>query len=267
MYAFVRIALVAALAMSGGFTWTVGQSGLKQTNTNLCELWASLPLPSYSGCEFQYGLVLAWAAVFALTILWVLIIIYRAARKFLTIYRLRLPWSLATKLLRPARPSKWGEKIALSSTPSSQSFLRLSVAEDKTYVIYEGHIYSIKKTYQVKLENTDPSKAATRCKISILSVEPDTHYTPPWLLKENFYLSAGDSVYVPLVRYGEAREPDKFDCKDTMMTMATDDERPILEAQSVYTITLRATAIDAPYCDLRCKVWVDDKGKMRIEKL
>jgi hypothetical protein len=44
MFIIVRLVFAAAVAVSLGFVWTVGQSGLTQVNRNLCELWASLPL-------------------------------------------------------------------------------------------------------------------------------------------------------------------------------------------------------------------------------
>jgi hypothetical protein len=73
MRAFIRISFGAALAVSLGFIWTVGQSGLAQTNQHLCELWAKLPLPPYHSCEFQYVLVYIWGAAAFIGILWIII--------------------------------------------------------------------------------------------------------------------------------------------------------------------------------------------------
>jgi hypothetical protein len=56
----IRLLWVVVVAVTGGFVWTVGQTGLKQTNNNLCELWRSLPLPDYRTCEFQQALVFIW---------------------------------------------------------------------------------------------------------------------------------------------------------------------------------------------------------------
>ena len=67
----VRASMLAAIALSGGFTWTVGQSGLSATNRNLCELWASLPIPAYPKCEFQNFLVYVWMAVAAMSVIWI----------------------------------------------------------------------------------------------------------------------------------------------------------------------------------------------------
>lgn len=72
LFAVVRLCIAGALAITFGFTWTVGQGGLGQVNSNLCELWRSLPLWRYDECEFQYALVWAWlGAGFAIGI-WIL---------------------------------------------------------------------------------------------------------------------------------------------------------------------------------------------------
>jgi len=76
MRTIIRFVLGAIAAVNLSFIWTVGQTGLSQTNKNLCELWASmrkavpesLPgLPEYQNCEFErllvYGALAASAAI------------------------------------------------------------------------------------------------------------------------------------------------------------------------------------------------------------
>jgi hypothetical protein len=62
--------------VSLGFVWTVGQGGLKQTNTNLCELWRSLPVPAYESCEFQQVLVYIWLGAAILGAVYIFIELY-----------------------------------------------------------------------------------------------------------------------------------------------------------------------------------------------
>jgi hypothetical protein len=78
---FVRLSIAAALAVSLGFVWTVGQSGLQQTNRNLCELWSSLPLPAYKSCEFQNVLVNAWLGLAVLGAVWITVELWTAREK------------------------------------------------------------------------------------------------------------------------------------------------------------------------------------------
>lgn len=77
----VRLTVAVAVAVTTGFTWTVGQSGLRQTNSNLCDLWKSLPLPSYPSCEFQYVLPLVWGLVFFLALGWAFFELVKLIRK------------------------------------------------------------------------------------------------------------------------------------------------------------------------------------------
>jgi hypothetical protein len=74
---FIRLLWVAVIAMSVGFVWTVGQTGLKQTNANLCELWRSLPLPPYQTCEFQEALVYIWLAAALVGAIYIFFEVYR----------------------------------------------------------------------------------------------------------------------------------------------------------------------------------------------
>jgi hypothetical protein len=77
MLVLVRLCFAAAVAVTLGFAWTVGQNGLKQTNRNLCELWANLPLPEYKGCEFQNVLVIFWMVAAAAGTIWIIVALYR----------------------------------------------------------------------------------------------------------------------------------------------------------------------------------------------
>ncbi len=60
MATYLRVLFGGLLAVTLGFTWTVGQSGLEQTNRNLCDLWRSVAPLRYESCEFQYVLVTIW---------------------------------------------------------------------------------------------------------------------------------------------------------------------------------------------------------------
>lgn len=69
--------LIPTAAFTAGYTWTVGQGGFQTTNKNLCDLWAHLPLPTYQACEFQYALVMVWAAAIVVFAIWLLVSVAR----------------------------------------------------------------------------------------------------------------------------------------------------------------------------------------------
>ena len=98
-----------------------------------------------------------------------------------------------------------------------------------------------------------------------MSVTPPTVYEGPWRIMEGLGLAAGDHVFIPLVTYGEAREPDKGTRGDTFITMGTENGRPHLDVGEKFTVALRATAPETSFCEVQCKVWVDENGRLRIE--
>ncbi len=79
-FSLVRLLFATAIAVTLGFTWTVGQGGLKQTNSNLCDLWSSLLLPPYPNCEFQFVLPALWIVAFTVAVIWALVELYRLCR-------------------------------------------------------------------------------------------------------------------------------------------------------------------------------------------
>lgn len=148
----------------------------------------------------------------------------------------------------------------------SVSALQMTVGETGPYFDTEDGVYDIKRTFNLKLENTDRNKSVSNCSVQILSVTPPTDYEGPWRLGEGLELASGDYVFIPLVTYGEAREPDKGTRGDTFITMGTENGRPHLDVGEKYTVALRATAPGTPYCEYQCRVWVDENGRLRIEE-
>ena len=159
-----------------------------------------------------------------------------------------------------------GHPNSEASSGDGTSSIRMTVGESGPYFDTEGGVYDIRRTFNLKLENIDPSKPVSNCSVKILSVTPATDYEGPWPLNEGLSLAAGEHVFIPLVTYGEAREPDKYPSGDTFMTMGTADRRPCLDVGKKYTLTMRATAPETAFCEFQCRIWVDDSGRLRIEE-
>ena len=159
----------------------------------------------------------------------------------------------------------WDRSIR-RKTKDVASIIKMTVGEDGPYFDTTGNMYSIRRTFNLRLENVDPSKPVSNCSTKILSVTPDPGYTGPWLLNDGLSLAAGEHEFVPLVTYGEAMDPIKYDSADSFMTMGTADDYPLLDIGEKYTVTIRATAPETAPCDFQCGVWVDDAGRLRIEE-
>lgn len=148
-------------------------------------------------------------------------------------------------------------KFLSSNAGDGTSIIKMTVGEDGPYFDTGGDPPDIRRTFNLKLENIDRSRPVSNYSVKILSVTPAPDYEGPWLLEEGQSLAAGDHVFISLVTYGE--------CGDSFMTMGTTDKYPLLDIGEKYTVTIRATAPETAYCDFRCRIWVDDKGQLRIE--
>jgi hypothetical protein len=430
MRGIFRLLLAAAAAVSAGFIWTVGQAGLAQTNRNLCDLWASLPLPTYKTCAFQNSLVYAALFAAAVLIIWGIgeaIFWFRKSRKrskapseiiqrpeiplalaprlvcsfdmndpgcvhrnvpcseLLTLmhgqptqyvkqnrcdwYRIRvdaengniagcsgrllsvkrggnellagenppLPFThsvdgnanvhegvsefldlmgvlhdqrivLAVPANRRSSSIQWNDMFALAgdyeiraiiiapSVPAVPIDLLLRwnlqpnsakietrsalVQEDHPFAITVGNdpsyyelagrsLYTLNKLFKIKIENADRAKTLSGCKVSILSIDPFCGYRSPWILRDNFSLPAGDHTLIPLVKYEERREPEKYSepaMHDTFQIECQNEHKPLLGIESEHRLHIRCTANDVPYMDATIKLSVVG-GRMQIEKI
>jgi hypothetical protein len=152
----------------------------------------------------------------------------------------------------------------LASDRSVTNLLNLSVGEDGQFVAIPKHsLYGLTRQLAVCVENQSASQAVTDCKVQITEIEPFSGVKLPRILKSGFSLAAGDHTFIPLVQYGEARDPAKYNCADTLIELLGGD-RPISIAHDVPSfIKLRATGIGAPYSQTLCKVWIDPHGRLR----
>ena len=155
------------------------------------------------------------------------------------------------------------ERESAVSTP-----LQIEVGESGRFSNFskEGtNLYKLTRVLNIKVENIDKRCPVTGCKVYITEIEPPEH-TGPWLLKDNFSLAAGDHIFIPLVAYGEAREPDKRS-GDSFMVIRVPEPFPKPSARSTHVLTLKATSLDSAPCEFRCKLWVDEAGRLRIEQM
>ncbi len=153
------------------------------------------------------------------------------------------------------------------SEDAVSSTIKMSVGESGPYFKTDGSVYDIRRTYNIKLENTAQSKSLSDCSIHIIEVAPPTDYEGPWLLQDGIMLAAGAHTFIPLVTYREPREPGKYGTGDTFATMGTATGHPTLDVGPQYTLKLRATAQDTAFCDFECRVWVDENHRLRIQEV
>lgn len=132
-------------------------------------------------------------------------------------------------------------------------------------------IYSLKKRFKIRVDNTDPTRTISGVKVAIISVHPlDGNYRFPWVLSENGSINPGDHALVPLAIFEERREPEKYPDQpaayDTFEVPAVSDRTLLLGIENEYKFQLRCTANDVPDTDTTITISVVI-GRMRIEKV
>jgi hypothetical protein len=166
------------------------------------------------------------------------------------------------------RTPRDGPQSVPSAIETPRAALLLSVGQTGRYVSTKARgLYNTARTFSVMVENVHPTNAVSDCKLTLLAIEPQ-EYAGPWPIEEGFSLAAGDHRYVELVRYGEANDPSKSDYSDSFMEiLPAGIGKPKPSARSSHILSLRATAIGAPPCDLRVRVWKGDDGRLQIQAL
>lgn len=148
----------------------------------------------------------------------------------------------------------------------NQGPLRLELGEaGEFFETKRAHsLYTHTRILKVRISNSDPHKSLFECKIHVTDITPH-EYDGPWLLKEGFSLAAGDHEFVPLASY---QEPDNIKISpygDTFMEILVTKNRPKPSSSMQHVLTIRATALDSPFCEIKCKLWVDDDGRLKID--
>ena len=119
------------------------------------------------------------------------------------------------------------------------------------------------RTLKIRIANTDPNRSLNECKLQIMDIEPQ-EYEGPWILKEGFSLAAGDHEFIPLATYKEPDDIKKSPYGGSFFEILTKANRPLPPSNRSHVLTLRATALGSPFCELKCTLWIDDTGRLRI---
>lgn len=146
-----------------------------------------------------------------------------------------------------------------------KDILKLEFGEDGQFQNIPKHsLYKFTRQFCVRIVNDSHTETVSDCKVQITEIAPWTGIKLPRILKEGFSLASGDSVFIPLANYGEAREQEKYACGDSLIEILGIG-KPISIAHDVRSIiTIRATAARYPFCEEKCTLWVDENGRLKI---
>jgi hypothetical protein len=162
-----------------------------------------------------------------------------------------VPLLFAEHWIGPFLVSWWKKRSKPQDTgvpPSKLAPLQINVGEDGPFSDIPKHgLYGFAQRFKIELCNTDPSKTASQCKVQITKIEPESGYRGPWILAEGLTLASGDQAYIPIVQYGQARQPEITNNADTAIQVCSTGKQPLLQIDKENILTVRATAPDMPF--------------------
>jgi hypothetical protein len=148
---------------------------------------------------------------------------------------------------------------------AAEGLIRIDVGEaGEFFETKRGSLYTHKRILKLRVSNSDQHRSLTGCKVFVTDISPH-EYDGPWLLKEGFSLAAGDHEFLPLASY---TEPDNIKISTygaTFMEILTTKNRPLPPSNMPHVLTIRAIALESPFYEIKCKLWVDDTGRLRID--
>lgn len=174
----------------------------------------------------------------------------------------RTPEQLATAII---------QKLGVDNTAPEISHpvrgqLQIEVGESGGFFETEqaGSLYTHTRVLKLRISNSDPRRPLTGCTVQIMSIVPH-EYDGPWILKEGFSLTAGDHDFIPLARYIEPDDIKKSPYGGTFFEILAVKNQPKPPSASAHVLTIRATALESPFFEMKCKLWVDNDGRLRVE--
>lgn len=153
---------------------------------------------------------------------------------------------------------------AVAPPAASASPLQLEVGELEPLFVTSTNTTLIRRWLKLRVANDDPSRTMRRVTARIVDVAPSPGpgQRGPWTLFEDGIIEAGDSLLADIVNYAEPRFPDG--AGDSFIQTGAFDRDLTLDMDHPSILTVRVTARDVAYADLRCLVWVDGQSRLRI---
>ncbi len=158
--------------------------------------------------------------------------------------------------------------IASPAAMNGSKRLKISFGEDGLFVSTRSDgLWKQKKTLSCEVRNDDPSAHISNCKIEITHIEPE--FGPgSWILRDDFTLSGGERIYMPLARYSEADSISNYHDNVIEICMPADtqiNKMPLLQTKLKNVLTIRATGINTAFYEAKCILWIDEAGRLRIK--
>jgi hypothetical protein len=146
--------------------------------------------------------------------------------------------------------------------------LKIVIGRGGNYERVETFPNSVSRTLFVGVKNTDAKSFISNCELH-LEIPEDSG--KKWhLLEKGFTLNSGEEKFVPVAYHYEYTKPSENTVHRIIFSVpitggyygVTQPWLPI----GTHFLVLRATATETKRWEITCKIWVDEQGKLRLEK-
>jgi hypothetical protein len=136
-------------------------------------------------------------------------------------------------------------------------------------------LYKTTHTFIVAVKNSDSERFLSNCKFYLDIPDQKDGNQRSYLLIDTFTLNASEVRCVPIVSYDESHAGNRSE-KDHICLLIPVGGAWFAEIGTgwpwqmpvgSYTFTLRATSKETGPCEVVCRIWVDDAGKLHFERV
>ncbi len=133
-------------------------------------------------------------------------------------------------------------------------------------------LYQTRHTFSIAVKNSDRKHFVSNCKLFLDLPDLNDGTLKSYLLVDTFTLNASEERYVPIVSYDEPATISRHagDSINLHIPVGVGYDVgygwPWQLPVGAYSLTLRAICKETGPCDVVCKLWVDDAGKLHFEK-
>jgi hypothetical protein len=146
--------------------------------------------------------------------------------------------------------------------------LKIVIGRGGNYESTKTHPNSVSRTLSVGVKNTDRKSFISNCELHLEI--PEDRGKEWYLLEKGFTLNPGEEKFVPVAYHYEYTKPSESTVHRIIFSVpiagAYYGVAPPWLPIGTHFLVLRATATETKPSEITCKIWVDEQGKLRLEK-
>ncbi len=182
-------------------------------------------------------------------------------------------WDLRRRMPQTVSPSLYSQPASIAPASAVEP-PKILFGENGSYETKVANgLYVATHTFQIGIKNENRDRFISNCNVYLVIKSASGQPAPPNWLAGPFTLNATEERLVPIVRYDEPASVSGLRGQIIQLMIPVIGgyynvgygwpwQLPI----GTYVFTLRVTSMETGPCEVLCKVWVDDAGKLHFEK-